>query len=97
LAMKKDDAPPPTSAEIAKRLLAREGVPGGTVDNKTTAAALQRVCIRVTGNLRETMGDDGTTALLVRALARTESHHPVLSSIRHLNGRGLSLERVDET
>lgn len=91
-----DKARPTTSAELAKRILAREGVPSEALDSQTTAAALQRVCTRVTDNLRESVGDDGTTALLVRALARTEPHHPVLSAIRHLNGRGITLARVDE-
>ena len=84
-----------TSAEVAKRLLAHEGVPGGAVDMETSAAALKRVCARVSTNLRDTMGDDGTSALLARALARTEALHPALQSIRHLNGRGVTLDGVD--
>ena len=40
------------------------------------------------------MGVDGSTALLARALARTEVDHPVLKTVTHLNGNGISLDGV---
>jgi len=35
--------------------------------------------------LRDSMGDDGSSALLARALARTEADHPALTNLRRRN------------
>jgi hypothetical protein len=70
--------------EMARRLLAREM--SAAVDPATVAAALHQTCVRVSANLRDSVGDDGRDALLGRALARTESQHPPLKDIRKLNG-----------
>lgn len=90
----RDASPSPTSLQIAGRLLARETPPGGKGDPKTVGAALQRTCSRVSENLRDSMGLDGSNALLGRALARTEGHHPALKDIRRLNEGGVHLDGV---
>jgi hypothetical protein len=85
----------PGSQEIARRLLALERAPGSSKDGATpTAAQLQQLCTRVTENLGDTMGDDGCTALLARALARTESAHPVLTIIRRISNGDIVLDGV---
>ena len=58
------------------------------------AAALQRTCVRVSANLRDSVGDDGRDALLGRAFARTESDHPALKDIRKLNHGAVQLDNV---
>jgi hypothetical protein len=58
------------------------------------AAALQRALVRVSANLRDSMGDDGRDALLTRALARTESDHPALKDFRKLNHGVIQLDGV---
>ncbi len=40
------------------------------------------------------MGDDGCTALLARALARTEAAHPALTTVRRVNGSSIALDGV---
>jgi hypothetical protein len=85
----------PTSREIARRLLALERAPGSSkASTPPTAPQLQQLCTRVTENLGDTMGDDGCTALLARALARTESAHPVLTSIRRITNGDIVLDGV---
>jgi len=74
-------------------LLGREGIPGDG-EQRGVGDALQRMCARMCCNLRDTMGDDGCTALLARALARTEAAHPALMSIRRISRGTISLDRV---
>jgi hypothetical protein len=89
-----EKSPPPTSSlRLARALLAREPTPGGD-GSPETAAALQRVLVRVSQNLRDTMGEDGCTALFARALARTEAKHPVLTRIRRTSDGGIQLDAV---
>jgi uncharacterized iron-regulated protein len=57
-------------------------------------AALQRTCLRVSDNLRDSMGDAGCNALLARALARTEADHPALKDIRRLDEDNIHLDGV---
>lgn len=57
-------------------------------------AALERTCLRVSNNLRDSIGNDGCNALLVRALARTEANHPALTDIRSLNEGAIHLDGV---
>lgn len=83
----------PASAQFARRLLVREGVQV-TGEQRSVADALQRTCARVCSNLRDSMGDDGCTALLARALARTEPIHPVLTSIRRISRGSIALDGV---
>ena len=61
------------------------------------AAALQRTLARVRANLCDSVGDDGCSALLARALARTESDHPALTDIRKLNNGIVHLDGVVES
>jgi hypothetical protein len=82
----------PTAREMARRLLAREMSAVG--EPAMVAAALQRACARVSANLRDSVGDDGRNALLARALARTESDHPVLKHIRTVNNGAIHLDGV---
>jgi hypothetical protein len=48
----------------------------------------------VTGALRDSLGEAGCTALLARALTRTEADHPALRDIRRLDGGAIHLDRV---
>lgn len=76
-------------------MLAQERAPGsGNNSAAASAAELQRLCTRVTESLGDTMGDDGCTALLARALARTESAHPVLTNIRRVANDTIVLDGV---
>ena len=83
---------PPAAQELARRLLARET--SGAGEPAMVAAALQRACLRVSENLRDSVGDDGRNALLARALARTESGHPALKDIRQLNNGVVHLDGI---
>lgn len=92
------DAPRSAPAtDVVRRLLDRAAPDTAVQNPQEAAAALQRACSRVRDNLREFMGDDGCTALLARALARTEAQHPALVTVRHLNGGGISLDGVAES
>lgn len=92
--MNRDASQSPTSLQIARRLLAREAAPGSEAEPEKAGAALQRTCARVSETLRDSMGEDGRNALLVRALARTEAHHPALKNICRLNEGGIQLDGV---
>jgi len=95
--MNRDASPSPTGLQTARRLLARSAPSGSKGEPKVIGAALQRTCARVSENVREAMGDDGWNALLVRAIAQTESAHPALSSIQLLNEGRVHLEGVVES
>lgn len=82
----------PTAEEMARRLLARESSAAG--EPAMAAAALQRALVRVSANLRDSVGEDGRNALLARALARTESDHPALKDLRKLNHGVIQLDGV---
>ncbi len=84
----------PSSLQIARRLLAREAAQVSEGGREMVVAALQRTCLRVSDNLRESIGEDGCTALLERALARTEASHPALKDIRRWNDVSLHLDGV---
>ena len=60
-------------------MLSREDV--DATDPASTRSALRRVCTRVSTNLRSSLGDDGYTALVRRALARAQHRHPVLEKL----------------
>jgi hypothetical protein len=87
-------SPPPStpSRETARRLLEREqsGVDGPAA----AGAALQRLCARISDNLRRSVGDDGYNALIWRALRRVESDHPALNDIRRTTDSGIFLDGV---
>jgi hypothetical protein len=82
------------SLQIARRLLASEATPGSGRKPTIDAATLQRAVQRVSENLRDVMGEDGSSALLARALSQTERAHPALQSIRRLNGGSIHLDGV---
>ena len=72
---------PSTGAlDLARQLLGRETA--GTTEPADTRAALERTLARVSENLRRSVGDDGYTALLTRAIAQTQTEHPALSDMR---------------
>jgi hypothetical protein len=87
-------SPAPTSVLIARRLLAGQATPGREGHAAIVGADLQHACSRVAENLRDALGEDGLTALLARALARTERDHPALKAIRQLNNGGIHLDGV---
>lgn len=92
--MSRDASQSPDSLQIARRLLAREEAPGRGAKPELVGAALQQTCVRVSANLRDSLGEDGANALLGRALARTEADHPALKDIRRLNEGGIHLDGV---
>jgi hypothetical protein len=55
---------------------------------------LQHACARVTYNLRSTMGVDGCTALLARAMIRAEAEHPALTIVCRHDGREIHLDGI---
>jgi hypothetical protein len=81
-----------TAGELARRLLAREIAGNG--ERAAIAAAMQRLCTRVSENLRRSVGDDGYNALLARALMRTQPEHPALLDIRRLGENDIFLDGV---
>jgi len=92
--MSEGTASSPTSLQVARRVLARESATGSKAEPKAVGAALQRTCLRVSENLRDAMGEDGSNALLARALARTESEHPALKSAYRRHQGGIHLDGV---
>ena len=81
-----------TAGEIARRLVMHETA--GTDETAATAAAMQRLCTRISENLRRSVGDDGYNALLARALMRTQPEHPALLDIRRLGDSDIFLDGV---
>ena len=82
----------PAAREMARQLLQREMA--SATDVTGPGAVMQRACTRVAENLRLSLGEDGHSALLARALARTESDHPVLVDIRRADPAGIHLDVV---
>jgi len=80
-----EDAQALSPLQRARRLVAREAAQVGGSEPEKVGAALTRTCLRVSENLRDTLGDAGWAALLARALARTEADHPALKGIRRQN------------
>ena len=56
--------------------------------------ALEYRCRQLTVALRDTLGPDGCSALLSRALAECERAHPVLAHMRRGDGREIQLDGV---
>jgi hypothetical protein len=81
--------------ELARRLLTEEAA--AATEPGLAAAAMQRVCTRVSANLRRCVGDDGYNALLVRAVASIEGDHPVVAGIRRVDGSAIHLDGVAAT
>jgi hypothetical protein len=92
--MNQGSAQSPASLQLARRILARDADQVRDGAPEKVGAALKRTCLRVSENLRDAMGEAGWTALLARALARTEADHPVLQSIRRQNEGDIDLDAV---
>jgi hypothetical protein len=92
--MSSDATPSPISLQIARRLLASEATAGSGRKPEIDAATLQRTVLRVSENLRDAMGEDGSSALLARALARAEGAHPALKNMRRINEGSIYLDGV---
>lgn len=84
--------PSPTARDLIRQLLAQEIAAAKQPD--AVGAAIQRLCSRVSENLRRTLGDDGRNALMERAFARTEAQHPVLADIGRIGKTGVNLDDV---
>jgi hypothetical protein len=81
----------PASREMARQLLAR-GTAG--IAEPAAAAAMQRLCTRISENLRRSVGDDGYNALLARSRLPAETAHPALSHIFSNGDAGFHLDGV---
>jgi hypothetical protein len=81
------------SLDVARRVLALGAA--ARSDPKVVGDELHQACVRVSANLRDAMGDSGADALLARALARTEAHHPALKNILRLHAGGIHLDGVN--
>lgn len=90
------DASPSVSPQlqIARQILARDLTPDSARSPDAVGAGLQRTLTRLSDSLRDALGDDGCSALLARALARTEQQHPALNSVRRLNDDSIYLDGV---
>ncbi|HWH51493.1 MAG TPA: hypothetical protein VN651_08105 [Gemmatimonadaceae bacterium] len=78
------------SRQLARHLLDRETI--DVTEESALAAAMQRAYERVSKDLRETFGEDGFAALLVRALSRVQAGSEVLEAMRRVEGSRIHLE-----
>jgi hypothetical protein len=96
------DAPRPSgaqsrstaSAEITRRILAREAAASTDRNPDSAAVAMQRAWGRVTDALRHSMGEAGADALVSRALARTQATHPVLKALLRPGSAAIHLDSI---
>ena len=65
-------------------------------DPASTRSALRRLCTRVSANLRSSLGDDGYTTLLRRAVARAQHRHPFLEKLTEPGQPALDLPSIVE-
>lgn len=84
----------PPSLRVARRVLDREAVVSAAGAPEDVAVVLQRVCTRLSCNLRDAMGPAGYDALLDRALVRAEPAHPALTAACPRNGAGIRVENL---
>ena len=61
---------------------------------ETSRSSLEYRCRQLTTVLRDTLGPDGSAALLSRTLAECERAHPVLALMRGSDGREIQLDCV---
>lgn len=73
-----------TPVDTARRLFASEMA--DAVGPDASAAAMHRVCVRISDNLRNVLGDDGYNALLARATSRARAEHPILTDVTRDGG-----------
>ena len=84
--------PSKDALSLARQLLGRETA--GTLEPAETGAALQRTLARVSENLRRSLGDDGYSALLARAIAQTQAEYPALGDIHGDGVAGFSMDAM---
>ena len=80
-----------SSVLLARRLLAHDTAAGSN-DPEIVSVGLRKTCARVSGALRNALGVDGSNALLVRALARTEARHPLIADLRRSSEGNISFD-----
>ena len=80
--------PSAASRDLARRLLTRET----TATDVASAMPLQEAWTRIANSLRRAVGDDGFSALLVRALKSAEARHPALADISRVDDAGAQLD-----
>jgi hypothetical protein len=78
------------SRRMARHLLEREIA--GLTDEAAVGAAMQRAYGRVSENLSRSVGEDGYTALLTRALTRVQPEQPVWKHIRRADAGRIRLD-----
>src|SRR5687768_2687160 len=88
------DDPPRKSGPNPSPRASTRNEPQTREAQRRAGEALQLLCARVCDNLRHTMGADGCTALLARALARTINAHPCLALVQRRDGREIYLDGV---
>ncbi len=76
--------------QLARRLLERETT--GVTEEAALGAAMQHAYGRMSDQLRRCVGEDGFTALLARALSRTQSEWPVLKQLKRVDARRVHLD-----
>ncbi len=81
-----------TSREMARGLLARDGARAG--GPAAAGESMQRLCARLSYNLRYSLGDDGYNALIARALKRAEAEHRALTDIYRVTDSGIYLDAI---
>lgn len=82
----------PSAREMARHLLERETA--GVTDGPAAGAAMQLACTRVAESLRESVGDDGYSALFTRAFESVQFDQPVLRDMRRIEADGADLDVV---
>jgi hypothetical protein len=77
------------SRQIAHHLLERETA--GVSDESAVGAAMQRAYGQVSERLTRSVGEEGYSALLARALSRSQPEHPLLKHLR-VDGHRIHLD-----
>ena len=78
------------SRQMARHLLEREIA--GLTEEAAVGAAMQRAYGRVSENLSRSVGEDGYTALLTRALTLVQPDQPVWKHIRHADAGRIRMD-----
>jgi hypothetical protein len=73
------DSPAPDLGELARRLVLHEA--GRLLDPAGSAAAVERACEKLRGDLAELLGSGGVSALFRRALHLARREHSVLVGV----------------
>ena len=81
----------PAARELARELLERETE---SATGARLGAAMDRASTRLSEQLRSVLGQDGFSALLDRAIVRTQSDEPLLREIHRADGRGIQLDVI---